>query len=289
MIYTILDAGGFVVRDLDGPEGRSITFRDQMAALLYPAKAKRPALLRIATARRNARDSIDTAAGMARARYITIAPGRDATYAAKYADAAAYAAAGYPADTSNYPWIEAEASQTGLTPDAAAFRIKTTGDFWGRVKGPQIEAVRIAGKDALQGMETAEQINAHRASVINQLNSLADGEQSCRTGFSPCGMGLCPTFIPFIALWWLGIVLAGGDRRSKIALAVDQFWNTPWGGHEDETISSRAEKARLRGDRWGCVLCKWLDKVDPGHCQRALERERASRSLLKTLIFPEKL
>ena len=47
---------------------------------------------------------------MARARYITIAPGQDATYAAKYADAAAYAAAGYPADTSNYPWIEAEAS-----------------------------------------------------------------------------------------------------------------------------------------------------------------------------------
>lgn len=77
---------------------------------------------------------------------------------------------------------------------------------------------------------------------------------------------------PFLALWWLGIVLAGGDRRRHIALAVDQLWNTPWGGHEDETISSRAEKARLRGDRWGCVLCKWLDKVDPGHCQRALEK-----------------
>ena len=172
MIYTILDADGFVVRELDGPEGAIDHVPRPDGGSVVSGESEAAGAARIATARRNARDSIDTAAGMARARYITIAPGQDATYAAKYADAAAYAAAGYPADTSNYPWIEAEASQTGLTPDAAAFRIKTTGDFWGRVKGPQIEAARIAGKDALQGMETVEQIDAHRAAVVDQLNSM---------------------------------------------------------------------------------------------------------------------
>ncbi|MCA9911837.1 MAG: hypothetical protein KC496_00745 [Anaerolineae bacterium] len=119
-----------------------------------------------------ARQAIDSAAGAARARYLTIAPGQDATYAAKYADAIAYVDAAYPVDTAPYPWIAAEANSTGLAPQAAADRIKAIGDYWGRVKGPQIESTRIAGKDALLGMETVEQIDAHRETVINQLNSM---------------------------------------------------------------------------------------------------------------------
>ena len=44
---------------------------------------------------------------------------------------------------------------------------------------------------------------------------------------------------------------------------------------EDETISSRAGSGpRLRGDRWARAGAKsGSDKVDPGHCQRALEKE----------------
>lgn len=37
-----------------------------------------------------------------------------------------------------------------------------------------------------------------------------------------------------------------------------------------ETISSRAGRARNSGRKWGCVLCGWLDYLDPGHCERAI-------------------
>ena len=126
----------------------------------------------ISSAIQAAKHDIDAAAGAARARYLTIAPGQDATYAAKYAEAIAYVAAAYPVDTAPYPWIAAEANSTGLSPQAAADRIKAIGDYWGRVKGPQIESTRIAGKDSLFGMETVEQIDAHRAAVVDQLNSM---------------------------------------------------------------------------------------------------------------------
>lgn len=57
----------------------------------------------------------------------------------------------------------------------------------------------------------------------------------------------------------------------SVAVAVDQTVNAILGGNPDETISSRAEKARQRGDKWGCVLCRILDRIDPGHCARSVE------------------
>lgn len=63
--------------------------------------------------------------------------------------------------------------------------------------------------------------------------------------------------------WWL-----------RVLIALDQLGNVlVLNGHEDETISSNAAKASLRGERWGCVLCKVLDWIDPGHCQDAIERD----------------
>ena len=145
--------------------------------------------------------------------------------------------------------------------------------------------MRIAGKDALQGMETAEQINAHRASVVNQLNSFSRWRAIMSNWIFHLAVWVFAQLsYPFIALWWLGIVLAGGDRRSKIALAVDQFWNTP--GRGMRMKPSAAGRRRRTSRRQVGLRGKWLDKVDPGHCQRALEKERG-RSLLKTLIFPE--
>ena len=41
-------------------------------------------------------------------------------------------------------------------------------------------------------------------------------------------------------------------------------------GSPNETISERAAKARNNGREWGCVLCRWLDRINPGHCDRAL-------------------
>lgn len=36
-----------------------------------------------------------------------------------------------------------------------------------------------------------------------------------------------------------------------------------------ETLSKRAARARAANQRWGCVLCAWLDRINAGHCDRA--------------------
>jgi len=56
-----------------------------------------------------------------------------------------------------------------------------------------------------------------------------------------------------------------------VAVALDQLANAILGGNPDETISSRAYKASLKGKAWGCVLCRLLDWIDPGHCERSVE------------------
>ncbi len=54
----------------------------------------------------------------------------------------------------------------------------------------------------------------------------------------------------------------------EAAIAVDDLGNVSLNGALGQTISSRA--AHNRGKWWGCVLCKILNEVDPGHCDRAL-------------------
>ena len=58
-----------------------------------------------------------------------------------------------------------------------------------------------------------------------------------------------------------------------ILIGVDQLGNALLRGDPDETISSRAAKAQLKGKTWGCVLCKFLDKIDPNHCQKSIEKD----------------
>lgn len=97
-----------------------------------------------------AKEEIDKAAGAARSRYLTIVPGQDATYSAKYADAKAFILAAYPdAQIANYPWVKAEAAATGKTNAQAADSIKLTGDMWNVNLGPSIENLRIGGKQDL--------------------------------------------------------------------------------------------------------------------------------------------
>ena len=88
-------------------------------------------------------DRIDTAAGAARARYITVAAGQEATYMQKTMDATAYKAVGY---TGPVPlMIQAEADAVGCTPQEAADQILSQAQAW-LVKGSQIEGVRRSWK-----------------------------------------------------------------------------------------------------------------------------------------------
>lgn len=85
---------------------------------------------------------------------------------------------------------------------------------------------------------------------------------------------LCQLAHVVAALWMLCAALAGSPRAWRLAVSYDQLANTAFGGNEDETISSRAYKAATQGRRWGCVLCRLLDKIQQDHCQKAVEPDR---------------
>ena len=57
----------------------------------------------------------------------------------------------------------------------------------------------------------------------------------------------------------------------NLLVAVDQLGNAITAGDPDETISSRAGKAKRRGRLWARSLCWMLDQVDPGHCEASVD------------------
>lgn len=86
-------------------------------------------------------------------------------------------------------------------------------------------------------------------------------------------MSLAANLVALIA------ALAGSDRAWPVAVANDQALNAALvgrSGSEDETVSSRAGKAAQSGRRWGCILCRMLDWLDPGHCARSIEPDEGS-------------
>jgi len=64
----------------------------------------------------------------------------------------------------------------------------------------------------------------------------------------------------------------------KILVSIDQLINTIFFGDEDETISSRAGKAQLKGEKWGCILCKFLDLFEKDHCSKNIEWDEGDDS-----------
>jgi len=70
------------------------------------------------------------------------------------------------------------------------------------------------------------------------------------------------------SLWMLFAFIRSPTRYWRIVLGYDHLGNALTGGEPNELISTRANRARKEGRRWGCVLCKLLDRIDPGHCAR---------------------
>lgn len=64
------------------------------------------------------------------------------------------------------------------------------------------------------------------------------------------------------------VCIASAPQQAKdIAVALDRAGNAAINGDNRETISSRANRARSEGRRWGCLLCKLLDAFSPNHCR----------------------
>lgn len=86
-----------------------------------------------------------------------------------------------------------------------------------------------------------------------------------------------PLILIWLALWLVAplalirmawAILTNPERAWLIALAFDDLGNVATNGRLGESISSRA--AHDRPQKWACPLCKLLDKLDPGHCDRAM-------------------
>lgn len=80
---------------------------------------------------------------------------------------------------------------------------------------------------------------------------------------------LCQVAHVVSSTWMLAAIITGSERAWRLAVAYDQLANTATGGSEDETISSRANRAMLKGQKWGCVLCKLLDRFEKNHCAKS--------------------
>lgn len=85
-------------------------------------------------------------------------------------------------------------------------------------------------------------------------------------------LALILLFLVADVIWWaryLWSVMFSTYRAWKLALSKDQNANAAFNGSEDESISSRAARARDEGSRWGCILCRLLDAIDHNHCNKS--------------------
>ena len=65
----------------------------------------------------------------------------------------------------------------------------------------------------------------------------------------------------------------------NILIALDRFGNAIAGGDPEETISSRAGKARNADKLWGKALCPILDWVDPDHCTTSIDPDEGDDAI----------
>lgn len=62
----------------------------------------------------------------------------------------------------------------------------------------------------------------------------------------------------------------------NVLAAWSQGWNAIWGGHRDQSFSSRSYEAALLGKRWGRVAVALIDGLfffQAGHCRRAYQSD----------------
>lgn len=86
--------------------------------------------------------------------------------------------------------------------------------------------------------------------------------------FAKLGIWLiCLACVVISVLWMFVAVFTGSPRYWPIALGIDRTGNATSGGKDTEYLSARANRARREGRRWGCLLCRLIAVVQPGHCE----------------------
>lgn len=149
--------------------GKIITSDDKGYPILID-----PHLPSIEEVKKAALSAIDFEAGKARARYMTVAPGQEATYQLKVEEASAYIAAGRPADTTAYPMLVSEASARGMSVSQLADIIVATRARWVQLAA-MIEAQRVSGKLAVEAAASTgnrDAIASARDAVVAELEAM---------------------------------------------------------------------------------------------------------------------
>lgn len=118
-----------------------------------------------------AKNKIDIAAERARQRHITPGDGQSMTYRIKAEEARAYKDAGYPADMTEYPFVDAEAAATGETATATADAVIAQEDAWKAI-GASIEGARLGGKKDVDDAADVSSIESVRDSAIAVLDAI---------------------------------------------------------------------------------------------------------------------
>lgn len=81
-------------------------------------------------------------------------------------------------------------------------------------------------------------------------------------------IGQCAALLaPWRAVW--ALLTGNTDQALQIAKGYDLLGNTVLNGKAGEYISTRANRARAEGRRWGCLLCRLLDRITKDHCKNS--------------------
>ncbi|RQS63828.1 hypothetical protein [Burkholderia sp. Bp8984] len=67
---------------------------------------------------------------------------------------------------------------------------------------------------------------------------------------------------------------------------LDEGANVARGGDAHETISSVAGKAQIKGERWACILCGLLDKIQKDHCKKSIMPGIGAEAVIPDAITP---
>ena len=96
----------------------------------------------------SSKDEVDTCAGEARSRYITVAPGQSAAYIEKEKQSQNFKDAGYPADETGYEFVTAEKNAQGTSATVAADTVLVMAAGW-KIVAANIEEIRLDYKNQI--------------------------------------------------------------------------------------------------------------------------------------------
>lgn len=86
---------------------------------------------------------------------------------------------------------------------------------------------------------------------------------------------ICQLVALYGVIRMLHSVFMNRERAFAIARTYDYLGNALANDMTFQPMSLRSAKAQRDGKRWGCWMCKMLDKVDPGHCAASLDDDHA--------------